>query len=137
MQKSKLGVSVGLIGTSACLCGLFGWNVALVLIIGYVLLNEENEWLRKSVVKAGLATGLFALVSALIGILPDACSAIYYFTSAFGNGISVNFVSGLSNAALYVLSVLRCIVLAFMGLKSLGQGNVSFLTIDKLTDKHM
>ncbi len=45
MQKTKLGVSVALMGAALYFLGLFSGYVALIILAGYVLLMEENVWL--------------------------------------------------------------------------------------------
>ncbi len=46
MQKTKLGVSVALMGAALYFLGLFSGYVALIILAGYVLLMEENVWLK-------------------------------------------------------------------------------------------
>ena len=47
MQKSKLGISVGLLGALIYFAGLIN-PLAMIVLVGYVLLKEENPWLRKA-----------------------------------------------------------------------------------------
>ena len=51
MQKTRLGISVGLLGAAIYFMGLFSGYLLAVLLAGYVLLFEENSWLRKNAVK--------------------------------------------------------------------------------------
>ena len=44
MQKTKLGISVGLLGAAIYFMGLFGGYLVAVLLAGYILMFEENEW---------------------------------------------------------------------------------------------
>ena len=52
MQKTKLGISVGLLGAAIYFTSLFSGYLVPVILTGYVLLFEENDWLRKNAVKA-------------------------------------------------------------------------------------
>lgn len=45
MQKTRLGISVGMLGAAIYLTGLFSGYLVVVLMVGYVLLFEENSWL--------------------------------------------------------------------------------------------
>ena len=45
-MKSNLGISVGLLGAVAYFAGLFGGYVPLLVVVGYILLREQNYWLR-------------------------------------------------------------------------------------------
>lgn len=42
MQKTRLGISVGMLGAAIYLTGLFSGYLVAVLLTGYVLLFEEN-----------------------------------------------------------------------------------------------
>ena len=50
MQKTKLGLTVGLVGAGLYFLGLFSFIPAF-LLAAYVLLMEDNEWLKKTAVK--------------------------------------------------------------------------------------
>ena len=52
MQGTKLGISVGMLGAAIYFTGLFSGYIVPVLLVGYVLMFEENGWLRRSAVKA-------------------------------------------------------------------------------------
>lgn len=52
MQKTRMGISVGLMGAATYLCGLFGGLMVTVVIAGYILLFEENAWLKRAAVKS-------------------------------------------------------------------------------------
>ena len=76
MQKSKLGISVGIVGAALYFAGLFNGLLLIAIIAGYVLIAEENQWLRRTAVKSVVLYILFALVSAVIGLLPDSIGLI-------------------------------------------------------------
>ena len=56
MNKTKLGITTGLLAALAYFTGCFSGYLLLFLVAGYVLLKEEDEWLRKNVVKAVTGT---------------------------------------------------------------------------------
>ena len=43
MQKTRLGISVGLLGAGVCFLGLVGGYLVTAILAGYILLFEENE----------------------------------------------------------------------------------------------
>ena len=51
-MKTKIGISIGLLGSAVYFVGLVGGWIPLILIAGYVLLSEAYEWLRMSAIKA-------------------------------------------------------------------------------------
>ena len=72
MQKTRLGISVGLLGAAIYFMGLFSGYLLAVLLAGYVLLFEENSWLRKNAVKAMSVMAVFSLsnlISAAVAAL--------------------------------------------------------------------
>ncbi len=137
MPKTKMGVSVGLLGAGVCFSGMFGWYIPMFLLTGYVLLMEENEWLRKACVKGVVVTMFFTLISVLVGLVPEALGALTNLVNAFGGTLSTAAVSWFVSAILSIISIVRCIILALLGVKALGQGIVSFPVADKMTEKHM
>lgn len=67
MKKTKLGISVGLLGASIYFMSMIS-TLGLIIMAGYVLLFEENPWLKKSAVKAVFITVAFSLISVLISM---------------------------------------------------------------------
>lgn len=61
MEKTKLGVSVGIFGAFLYVAALFGGYIAITLLAGYVLLMESNEWLKKTASESSCNTGMFQL----------------------------------------------------------------------------
>ena len=97
MQKTKLGLSVGLLGGIIYFASAFGggYRVAL-LLCGYVLLVEDNPWLRKTSVKAVLLLILFSLISFVLSLIPDIWQTITNLLMAFNKYPSSTFISGIS-----------------------------------------
>lgn len=52
MQKTKLGISAGLLGAVLYFMGIFSGYLLVVLLAAYVLVYEENGWLKQSAVRA-------------------------------------------------------------------------------------
>ena len=137
MQKTKLGISVGLLGCAMYLCCLFGGYIAAVLLAGYILLMEENIWLKKSAVKGIALLFGIALLSALINLIPNAIGFIDDICNVFGGNLYiavVNNVVDVVDSALNLVGKVLCILLA---IKALTQGTIKLPVIDALIDKHM
>lgn len=137
MQKTKLGVSVGLLGTSVYFMGLFGGYTVVVLLAGYILLCENNEWLRKAAVKAVSVMAAFSFLIAVVNLIPNAISFIDSFVSIFGGHFYIAFLSNLVNMVVAALNILEKLLLLGLGIKALNQGTISVPVIDKLIDKYM
>ena len=71
MQKTKVGISVGMIGAAVYFAGLFGGYIAVIILAGYILLCEENEWLRRSAVKAVALLMVFSFFTTAANLVPN------------------------------------------------------------------
>lgn len=136
-MKTKLGVSVGLLGAAAYFLGLFSGNVVLALLVGYVLLFEENEWLRRTVVKAMVIGIFFSVLTTVIGFIPDIIGIINNAAMVFGKTVSISVVSKIITFILSVISFVRVVLMLILGFKALNQGTIRFGIVDKTIDKHM
>ena len=137
MQKTKLGISVGLLGAGLYFMGLFSGYMVTVLLAGYVLLCEENEWLKKAAVKAISVMVLFSFIGAIINLIPNVMSFIDHIVSMFGGSFYVGFISNLVNAVVTALNVIEKLLLLGLGVKALNQGTIAVPVVDGLINKYM
>ena len=136
MQKTRLGISVGMLGAAIYLTGLFSGYLAALLLTGYVLLFEENEWLKKSAVKAVALMMLFSFITVLINLIPNAMSCIDHIPSMLG-GIHVGFISGLVSAVISVIDIIEKLLFISLGVRALNQGTIDVAVVDGLISKYM
>lgn len=137
MQKTKLGISVGLLGAAIYFMGLFSGYLVAILLAGYVLLCEDNEWLKKSAVKAVSVMALFSFLATVVNLIPNAISIIDYVVSMFGGNFYVAFLSNLVSAVVAVLDIIEKLVLLGLGAKALSQGTITVPVVDGLINKFM
>lgn len=137
MQKTKLGVSVGLLGAAVYLAGLFSGYLAVILLAGYVLLVEDNLWLRRAAVKAAAILMIFSFATAVIGLIPDAIDLINGLLQIFGSHFSIAVVSNIVSFIKSILSVIQKVLLLALGVKALNQGDVAVPVVDDLINKYM
>ncbi len=137
MQKTKLGISVGLLGAAIYFTGLFSGYLVAVLLAGYVLLCEDNQWLRRSAVKAISVMVAFSFLITVVNLIPNAISVIDYIVSMFGGNFYVAFLSNLVSAVVAVLNIIEKLVLLGLGVKALNQGTIAVPVVDNLINKYM
>ena len=137
MQKTKLGISVGLLGALAYFTGIFSGYQALIIVVGYVLLCEENVWLKKACVKALVLLMTFSIVINVIGLIPDLFSWVSNLIGILNINISFSFISNLIYVVTSALSIIRTALFLVLGLKALNQGDVKVSFIDNLVEKHI
>lgn len=137
MQKTKLGISVGMLGVVLFFMGLFGGYLITLLLAGYVLLCENNEWLKKAAVKVVSIMIIFSFWTTIVGLVPGAISVIDDIVSIFGGNFYIAFVSNLVNAIVSVLNILEKLLLLGLGVKALNQGTIPVPVVDNLINKYM
>lgn len=135
MQKTKLGISVALVGAALYFFGMFSGYLALVLLAGYVLLMEENVWLKKTAVKSVALLVLFSLILAVLGLVPGLISFINSIFSIFGGSFHISFLTNIINMLRNGISLIQDVVFLLLGLKALNQGTIPIPLIDKTVDK--
>ena len=136
MQKTKLGISVGLLGAAAYLLTGFSGYTAALLIVGYVLLFEENEWLKKACVKAVALAVCFTVLSNAIGLIPDILGWVSSLANLFNGYFNYSVVSNIISLITRTLDIIRTCLFLLLGLQALNQGSVSVPVVDKLIDKY-
>ncbi|MCL2058698.1 MAG: hypothetical protein FWH01_06515 [Oscillospiraceae bacterium] len=136
-MKTKLGISIGLLGAAVYFVALFDGFLALTLIAGYILLFEESEWLKKAAVKAFAILVGVALLRALIALVPDLFNLINNFIGIFGQSFTVRPVTSFISFVDTALVIGRKLLMLMLGLQALTQNSIAVGPIDKLVDKHM
>ena len=63
MQRTKIGISAGLLGAEIYFTGLFSGYLIPIILTFYVLWFEENGWLRRTAVKAVSVMILFSMIT--------------------------------------------------------------------------
>ena len=137
MQKTRMGISVGLLGAMLFAAALFGGYVAAILLSGYVLLFEENIWLKKSAVKSVALLVCFSVISAVIGLIPGLIGFIDDICNVFGGSFSILFISRVIAVINTALSLLRIVLFLLLGFKALNQSTIKIPVVDDLIEKHM
>ena len=137
MQKTRLGISVGLLGAAIYFMGLFSGYLLAVLLAGYVLLFEENSWLRKNAVKAMSVMAVFSLLITVLNLVPNAIGFINDVVSIFGGSFYVAFLSNLISAAVAALNIIEKLLIIGLSVKALTQGTIAVPVVDNLINKYM
>jgi uncharacterized membrane protein len=135
-MKSKLGVSVGLIAGIAYFMGLVSGYIPLLLILGYVLIAEENRWLKVSVVKAVIVCLAFSLIQILIGLIPDLFSIINVSAGLFDEHVSLTKATTVFSILSLIVAFAENIVLLILGFMAFKQKSFSIGAVDSLINNH-
>lgn len=137
MQKTRLGVGVGLVAAAMYFIGLFGGYLAAIVLAGYVLLFEEDEWLKKTVVKVVALMVLFSILTGIINLIPDVMDCLSNFIKGFYGFLVIGILSRTTTLAVIILDVIRTLLFIVLGFKALRQKTITIPLVDKLVDKYM
>ena len=137
MEKTKLGVSAGLVAAAAYFTALLGGYLVPVLIAGYVLIAEQDAWLKKNAVKAVLLSIGFTLAAAVINLIPDAMGFVDSVFRVFGGSFHLNFIYNVIQVLLNILGLLEKVLFLLLGIQAMSGKTINLPGLDKLLDKYM
>lgn len=132
MQKTKLGLSVTFVAACLYFFGLFS-TIPAVLLIGYVLLKEDDEWLKKMAVKSLIVVLVFWVANGVLGAIGDVFSFLSVITNWFNMGrVSVPF--NLTSLISYALSAVKFLAMVVLGLQALKHESMPLGPIEGMVD---
>ncbi len=135
-MRTKLGISVGLLGAIMYCVTLFGGYFPALLLGGYVLLIEENQWLRVAVVKSLVLLTSITFLSDLIQLIPEILSWINTLVSKFDGSFKYDTISSVIKLVLDALSIIKTSLFLMLGATALNQTTVSIPVVDRLLKKY-
>lgn len=135
MEKTKLDISVGLLGAILYFSGLINFLV-LVILAGYVLLFENNAWLRKSAVKAVVIVIAFSVASIIIGISNSIFDILNTPLSWFRIPFRISWPLSIDSIVLRALDIIEKVILLVLGFKAFSQGSMNLGPIDNIIDRN-
>jgi uncharacterized membrane protein len=137
MEKTKAGISVGLAGAALYFAAYFGGYIPAILLGGYVLLKEENQWLKRTAVKAVATLMCFSALYAVIGLLPDALGWISSLVNLFNGSFSYSIVTKILNVITDAIDIVRTIVFLMLGVKALTVSTIKVPFVDNFINKYL
>lgn len=135
MQKTKLGISVGLLGAIAYFVGIFSGYTPAIIVFGYIMLVEDNPWLRKTAVKSIVLLVTFSILSEFIDFIPQIIYFVDSIFTVFGSSFSISVVTNIIGVLESALVIVEPIVFIVLGLKALSQGTIKVPLVDDIVDK--
>ena len=138
MEKTKLGISQGMLGAVVYFSAALLGYISLFLIGGYILLVEKTEWLKKCVVKAVVLMLLYSLISTVIGIVPQIFSFGSGDDSLFGTYyLYLTGAYSIAAVILVVLNLARIGLFIVLGVKALNGKTIRIPVVDRMIDAYM
>ncbi|MDO5808035.1 MAG: hypothetical protein Q4P26_06510 [Lachnospiraceae bacterium] len=137
MQRTKLGVSVGLVAAAMYFMGVFSGYLLVALLAVYVLLYEENGWLKQAAVRAVAILVAFSFCITVVKLVPDVMDFIDDIAALFGGNFRIVILSNIVSAITSALNLIEKLLLLVLGIKALKQESISVPIIDNLLNKYM
>ena len=133
MDKTKLGISQGMLGAVVYFSVALLGYISLFIIGGYILMVEKTEWLKKCVIKAVVLMLLYSLISTVIGIVPQVLSFGSSEESLFGS-----YYLYLTGAySIVAVNLVRIGLFIALGIKALNEKTIRIPVVDRLIDAYM
>lgn len=136
-MKTKLGISAGAFAALTFLMAIYGGYTVILLAIGYVLIAERNDWLRTTVVKAGVIMLFFSIVSTLLYAIPDLLGWINSFLNIFDKRFNYSVVTNIVRFLDDTLVIIRRVLFLLLALFALGMKTIKIGFVDKFVAKHL
>ena len=133
MDKTKLGISQGMLGAVVYFSAALLGYISLFIIGGYILMVEKTEWLKKCVIKAVVLMLLYSLISTVIGIVPQVLSFGSSEESLFGS-----YYLYLTGAySIVAVNLVRIGLFIALGIKALNEKTIRIPVVDRMIDAYM
>ena len=135
-MKTKLGVSTGVLAALAFFAAIFGGYIPVIIVVGYILLFEEDEWLKKTAVKAIVLAILFSLIITLIGLIPDILNWLSTILSWFKLTIKYSIVNTIVSFITSTLALIRTCLFLILGFIAITKEEIKVPIVDKFVEKY-
>lgn len=137
MLKTKLGVSIALVGAAMYFLGAISFTPA-VLLAGAMLIMEDNAWVKRQAAKMIGVVIVFSLLGIAVGWIDDAVSLLNTIVHWFSKDAKWLSIPGnLTSFIKLIINVVEEVLLIVMGFMALKMKEIRFGVIDKLLDKFM
>ena len=134
MEKTKLGLNVGMMAALVYMvCNFAGYTVALMLV-GYVLLCEDNAWLKKCALTGTLIMIALSVCNSVINLIPNIISIPLDLLNIFGFNLYFNFLYEITNLLYNLISLAETVVLLMLSFKAVSKLDLPVPVIDKLVE---
>lgn len=136
-MKTKLGISVGALGALAYFASLFSGYYALLIVAGYILIAEGDEWLRRMAVKAVAFTVAMSLLNFAVSLVPYAFDIINDVLAFADEYFYPEFISDIVSLLHTLINIAESVVLAILGIKAFSKSTIYIPVVDSLVNKIM
>lgn len=135
VSGTKLGLGVGATAAIMFLSALMGYEI-LLLVAGYILIVEKNQWLRSSAVKAVVLYVTFFLGYEAIDCLNDAFGFINVMLGWLKTGTHLYYPASIDTLLLRGLDVAKTVMFVLLAVKAMKMQTIKIGFVDKFTEEN-
>lgn len=135
MQKSKLGLPAGLAAAIMYMTGVLGGYFPALLLAGFVLLYEEENFIRRAAVKTVILMFLFSILNFVIYLIPDIVGIFQNLLAIFKVYFATNFLDNISATFGQTLSLVETVLFLVLAVLALFGKSVDVKPLSNWADK--
>ena len=136
-MKTKLGISAGAVAAIAYLAGFFSGYVVLLLIVGYVFIAEDNDWLKTNTLKALALTLCFGFATQVLRFIPDLITLTDSLFRVWGGNFSIAAITRIISFLVNILGIAEKVLMLVLGVMALGLKSINLGGFDNFVQKHI
>ena len=135
-MKSRIGISVGFLGALSFFLAQFVGYTPLILLVGYVLLREKNDWLRFICTKALVLALCFTVITSVLYLVPDFLGIINAICRIFdGSGVKTPVFNSILNSLETILNFVEKYLFVILGCLAFFMKTIRIPVIDNFVEK--
>lgn len=137
MEKTNFGISIKLTSALMLLICLFGGYIPAIIFAGYILLKEENTWLKKNTLGALFLLVVFSALSYLINLVPDFVYLTDNFVGLFGGYCDASVLQNIINMINNILDIVKTVMFLLFALKIFKGKEVTLPFTQKIFERNI
>jgi hypothetical protein len=136
MEKTKMGMSVGLMAAGLYFLG-FANIIAAVVAAIYVFVYEDSKWLKKAAIRSvGLALFFAGILAGFSALMQNGAEFVYNLLLFFGIRLELETFMRIVGMVGNWIYGLRAVMFLLLGFAALKKKDVSAGLVDKAIVKH-
>lgn len=135
MEKTKLGIPVAVAAAAAWLLGLYGGYVITGIFVGYVLLMEESQNLKKCCLRVLALMLTFSVALTAINLLPNVLDLIYSLLRIINVHFYLEIVHSFFNFLYSAVSLAKTVLFLLLGAAALLNKEIKIPVLDPVIEK--
>lgn len=136
MLKTKFGLPANIVAAVMYLVALFGGGyLAPLVLAGYILLNEELNFVRRAAVKSIALMLAVSLIQFVISLIPDFVNLIQEMLWIFDEGFDASVLERIEIFFGHMVNIAKNAFFVLLAVMALFNKSIDIKPLNKLADK--